>query len=256
MANPTNRKNSLINLVLQFADTNLVLAQRNAEWCGHGPVLEQDIAITNISLDLLGQARNFYQYAATLIGEDMDEDKLAYFRPEREFKNLLLAEQPNGDWAQTVLKLFLFCQFQFLFYSEMENSTDPQLVAIATKSLKETSYHLRWSREWVIRLGDGTAESRNRMNKAIATVWEYTGELFQPTDYERECTENGILVSCESLQNYWTENVQAVFAEAGLEIPGNTFMQQGGKNGIHTEHLGFILTELQYLQRSYPGCEW
>ncbi|MBK7561628.1 MAG: phenylacetate-CoA oxygenase subunit PaaC [Chitinophagaceae bacterium] len=258
---------------LHLADTTLILSQRNSEWCGHGPILEQDIAITNISLDLLGQARNFYQYAANLTpnpspqngegrntltptpslkGEgagEVTENSLAYLRTEREYKNLLLVEQPNSDWGQTILRQYLYSQFQYLLYEKLQNSNDEQLAAIAAKALKETTYHLRWSREWVIRLGDGTPESHQRMLKAIDELWRYTGEMFEAADYET-------MVDVSLLKNDWSQKVNDVFAEATLPVPENVFMQTGGKKGMHTEHLGYILTELQYLQRTYPGCEW
>jgi ring-1,2-phenylacetyl-CoA epoxidase subunit PaaC len=242
---------SLIDYTLHLADNTLILAQRNAEWCGHGPILEQDIAITNISLDLLGQSRNFYQYAATLIGKDATEDSLAYLRTEREFKNCLLVEQPNGDWGQTILRQFFFSAYQFLFYEKLQNYKDEQIAAIAAKALKEVTYHLRWSSEWVVRLGDGTTESHERMNNAIDELWRYTGELFMPADYEKE---SGIDVSL--LKDDWIKKITSVFEEATLSVPEKTFMQSGGKTGVHTEHLGYILTELQYLQRTYPGAEW
>ena len=259
----------LIDYTLHLADTTLILSQRNSEWCGHGPILEQDIAITNISLDLIGQARNFYQYAAQLInqstqseafkalspleraGGEADEDQLAYLRTEREFKNLLLVEQPNADWGQTILRQYLFSQFQFLLFRQLQNHTDEQLAAIAAKALKETTYHLRWSSEWAIRLGDGTEESHTKMLQAIDELWRYTSELFIPAAYETAC---GIDVA--ALQEDWMQHVIQVFDEATLPVPVNTFMQTGGKGGIHTEHLGYILTELQYLQRTYPGVKW
>lgn len=240
----------LIDYTLHLADTTLILSQRNSEWCGHGPILEQDIAITNISLDLIGQARNFYQYAATLIGHT-DEDKLAYLRTEREFKNLLLVEQPNLDWGQTILRQYLFSQFQFLLYNQLQKQKDEQLAAIAAKGLKETIYHLRWSSEWVIRLGDGTEESKLKMVHAIDELWQYTGEFFLPAVYEK-----AMGTDVAALQNEWLQNVTRIFNEATLPVPGNTFMQTGGKEGIHTEQLGYILTELQYLQRTYPGATW
>ncbi len=241
----------LIDFILSQADTTLILSQRNTEWCGHGPVLEQDIAITNISLDLLGQSRNFYQYAANLIGGDCDENKLAYLRKEREFKNLLLAEQPNGDWAQTILRQYFFSQFQFLLFQQLQKSDDEQLAAITTKALKEIAYHLRWSSEWVIRLGDGTEESHTRMSKAIEELWRYTGEMFIPAAYEKVAG-----IEFTLLKEEWAQKVQTVFDKAALPVPLNTFMQTGGKQGIHTEHLGYILTELQYIQRTYPNSEW
>ena len=255
---------------LHLADSNLILAQRNAEWCGHGPILEQDIAITNISLDLLGQSRNFYQYTAQLINESKNiqgakapsplgeevggvvtEDSLAHLRTEREFKNCLLVEQPNGDWGQTILRQFFFSAYQFLLYEKLQHSNDEQIAAIAAKALKEVTYHLRWSSEWVVRLGDGTEESHNRMIKAVDELWRYTGEMFMPADYELEA---GFDVS---LLNYeWLKKVSTVLKEATLPLPEKTFMQTGGKTGVHTEHLGFILTDLQYLQRTYPNAEW
>ena len=181
-----------IEYLLHLADNALILSQRNAEWCGHGPVLEQDIAITNISLDLLGQARNFYQYAAQLLNEQttgkepLTEDSLAYLRKEREFKNLLLTELPRGDWAQTILRQFLFSNYQYHLMLVLKDNADTQIAAIAEKSLKEITYHLRWSAEWVIRLGDGTAESKTRIEKAVGEQWPYTGEMFLAAEYEKQ----------------------------------------------------------------------
>ena len=251
-----------INYLLHLADTPLILSQRNSEWCGHGPILEQDIAITNISLDLLGQARTLYQYAAILLNIDAKvlpleeyreatEDSLAYLRNEREFKNLLLVEQPKGNWATTVLRQYLFSQFQFELFSVLQNSSDAQLAAIATKSIKETTYHIRWSKEWLIRLGDGTTESHHKMQEAVEELWQYTGEMFEPADYETLQQ-----INLQTLKNIWEEKVTKVFQEAKLSIPENAFVQVGGKQGTHTEYLGFILAEMQYLQRSYPNAVW
>ena len=238
--------------VLHYADTCLILSQKNSEWCAHGPILEQDIAITNITLDLIGQARNFYQYAAQLINKTENknetEDSLAYLRIEREFKNLLICELPNGDWAQTILRQFFFSCFQQLLFKNLMNAEDEQIAAIAAKSVKETNYHVKWSSEWVIRLGDGTTESRDRMIKAIDVLWMYTGEFFIKNDYE--------IFDVSLLKESWLQKVKEVFEEATLSIPENVFMQTGGKDGIHTEHLGFLLTDLQYLQRTFPGAEW
>jgi ring-1,2-phenylacetyl-CoA epoxidase subunit PaaC len=248
--------NSLIDYTLHLADNSLILGQRNSEWCGHGPVLEQDIAITNISLDLIGQARNFYQYAAMLIGNDATEDSLAYLRKENEFKNCLLVEQPKGDWAQTILRQFFFSQYQYLLFQQIQNSKNEQLAAIAEKSLKEITYHLRWSSEWVIRLGDGTKESHDRMLKAIGEYWKYTGELFEAATYELRLAGQGIVIDLSNIKEQWTAKVKEILSEATLTIPGKTSMQEGGKEGKHTEHLSHILSELQYMQRTYPGCEW
>jgi len=243
--------NQLINYILHLADNALILGHRNSEWCGHGPVLEQDIAITNISLDLIGQARNFYQYAATLIGNDSNEDKLAYLRDVREFKNCLLVEQPNGHWAQTILRQFFFSAYQYYLYRQLEQSKDEQLAAIAVKSLKEVTYHLRWSSEWVIRLGDGTEESHARIAKAVENLWPYTGELFIAADYENEMG-----IDLKSIKEKWVLKVHGIFSEALLIVPKEQWMHTGGKNGSHNEHLGFILAELQFMQRAYPNMEW
>lgn len=218
-------------------------------------MLEQDIAITNITLDLIGQARNFYQYAAILIGNDCTEDKLAYKRDVREFKNLLLVEQPNGDWGQTILRQFFYSAYQYFLFSQWEKRhaelrLDDQLSAIAAKSLKEVSYHLRWSSEWVIRLGDGTEESHQRMLKAIDSLWPYTGEMFIPAEYEIE------FVDLENIKSQWTERVHTIFTEATLPYPSDGWMHKGGKEGIHTEQLGYILSDLQFLQRAYPDAVW
>jgi ring-1,2-phenylacetyl-CoA epoxidase subunit PaaC len=246
------KNENLINGVLHIADTALILGQRNAAWCAHGPILEQDIAITNITLDLIGQARNFYQYAALLINEaenkNETEDSLAFLRNERDFKNLLICELPNGDWAQTILRQFFFSTFQQLMYQEMIKSSDSQIAAIAAKSIKETNYHVKWSSEWVIRLGDGTDDSNQRIKNAIEYLWQYTGEFFIAAEYE--------IVDVAALKNQWLEKVKLVFDEATLSIPENTFMQTGGKTGVHTEHLGFVLPEMQSLQRNFPGAEW
>lgn len=250
---------TLTDYILHLADTTLILSQRNSEWCGHGPILEQDIAITNISLDLLGQSRNFYQYAALLINQltnqpindGTDEDKLAYLRKEREFKNLLLAEQPIGDWAQTILRQYLFSQYQYLLFEQLQSSKDEQLVAITAKALKEIKYHLRWSSEWVIRLGDGTRESKTRMIKAIDELWRYTGEMFMPAYYEKDS-----VIDFTVIKKQWDQKVKIIFDEATLTVPEKVFMQTGGKKGVHTEHLGYILTELQYMQRTYPNSTW
>jgi ring-1,2-phenylacetyl-CoA epoxidase subunit PaaC len=244
-------ENKILDYVIQLADTTLILSQRNSEWCGHGPILEQDIAITNISLDLLGQSRNFYQYAAQLMGNNASEDSLAYLRTEREFKNLLLTELPNGDWGQTILRQYLFSQYQYLLFEQLQHNNNEQLAAICTKALKEIKYHIRWSSEWVLRLGDGTEESKQRMLAAINELWRYTGEMFIPAEYEKDMN-----IDFFTIQNNWTEKVNVIFQEATLSIPQNTFMQTGGKTGTHTENLGFILTELQYMQRAYPNSQW
>ena len=250
--------------LLHLADNSLILGHRNSEWTGHGPILEQDIALSNIALDLIGQARHFYQYAADLIGTetgiDTDEDKLAYLRDGHDFKNCLLVEQPNGHWGNTVLRQFLFSSYQYLLYQQLLGSKDKTIAAIAEKSLKEITYHLRWSSEWVIRLGDGTEESHEKMKNALTTLWRFTDELFAPASYEIAVEAAGIGISPIDLKAKWMEMVQQILTEAllfqYLETIDPRSALTGGKTGIHTEHLGYILSEMQFLQRAYPGCEW
>lgn len=249
--------NTKTDYILHLADNALIMGHRTSEWCGHGPILEQDIAISNIALDFIGQSRNFYQYAASLTGNGATEDSLAYLRDAIDFKNCLLTELPNGDWAQTTLRQFFFSTYQYFFYQQLQNSSDTQLAAIAEKALKEVTYHLRWSSEWVIRLGDGTDESKTRMLHAIEETWNFTGELFIPADYEKTAAAEGYGVDLQKIYPDWIKKINAVFEEAGLPLaPEKIWMQTGGKEGRHTEHLGFILAEMQFLQRAYPGAEW
>jgi len=242
--------------LLRLADDALILGHRNSEWCGHGPVLEQDIALTNISLDEIGQARYLYQYAADLQGGETTEDTLAYLRDARDFRNLLLLELPRGDWGFTVMRLFLFSQFQYLLYRQLEGSSDERLAGIAAKAVNETTYHLRWSSEWVIRLGDGTAESHARIARSLEELWPYTGEMFQPSAAEEAIALAGIGPNMTALHGQWESEVKLIFEEATLEMPPPGWQHSGGKSGYHTEHLGYILAEMQYLQRAYPGCDW
>lgn len=244
----------MIRYALHLADNNLILAQRNGEWCAHGPILEQDIAITNITLDQIGQARLFYQHAAELINaengnNEATEDSLAYLRNERDFNNYLLLELPKGNWAFTVLRQYLYSSFQYFLYQELEKSSDAKIAGIAEKSLKEIIYHVKWSGEWVLRLGDGTEESHDKIQNALNEMWPYTGEFFDLEDYER-------LNNIDSIKNLWLQKVTTLLSEATITIPENVFMQKGGKKGLHTEQMGFILAEMQSLQRSYPGAEW
>jgi ring-1,2-phenylacetyl-CoA epoxidase subunit PaaC len=242
---------NLIYYTTHLADNALIMGQRLGEWCGHGPILEQDIALSNIALDYVGQARNFYQYAAELTGGEATEDSLAYFRGDREYKNNLLVELPNGDWAHTILKEFFFSAFQFYLYQQLKENKDERIAAIAEKSFKEVTYHLKWSGEWVIRLGDGTEESKQRIEKAIDELWMFTGELFEAADYEKGSADLG------SVKTKWIERVAAVFEEATLSVPETkTWHQSGGKQGVHTEYLGFILAEMQVLPRTYPDAKW
>jgi len=256
MVNNQLNTNNLLDYTLHLADNALILGHRNSEWCGHGPVLEQDIAITNIALDLIGQARNFYQYAAELKNDGSTEDILAYLRSESEFKNCLLVEQSNGDWAKTILRQFLFSTYQYLLYGQLQHCKDKQLAAIAEKSLKEVVYHLRWSSEWVIRLGDGTEESRKRMLKAIDDLWPYTEELFTSADYELSPIREDIGIDVRLLKPDCEKKVHEIFTEATLPYPDNILMQTGGKEGKHSQDLVNILADLQFMQRTYPNSEW
>jgi ring-1,2-phenylacetyl-CoA epoxidase subunit PaaC len=247
---------NLINYCLFLADTTLILSHRNSQWCGHGPILEQDIAITNISLDLLGQARNFYQYAALLKGDTCSEDVLAYHRNANEFKNLILVEQPKNDWAFTIVRQFYFSTFQKFYYQQLQHSSNQQLAAIATKSLKEIAYHVRWSSEWMLRLGDGTQLSNSKMQTAINELQNFVAEMFIPTIYEQEMLQQNIGVDLKKISTQWQIHVAEVLQEATLLLPNiipNTLM---GKQGNHTPHLENLLEEMQFLQREMPNCEW
>lgn len=253
----------LINYTLHLADNALILGHRNSEWCGHGPILEQDIAIANISLDLIGQARNFYQYAAQLINQSAyqqvnlsTEDRLAYFRDSTDFKNILLVELPKGDWAQTILRQFFFSAYQYLSFEKLRESKDEQIAAVATKALKEIAYHLRWSSEWVIRLGDGTGESHDRMMKAIDLLWNYTDEIFLPAAFELQMLNKGIGPDVILLKENWLQKIKVVFDEATLTVPLTSLPYAGGKEGKHSEHLDEILKDLQSVARAHPTATW
>ncbi len=249
-------RQQLFRFVLQLADTSLILGHRLSEWCGHGPILEQDLAMANIALDLLGETRSLYQYAAELEGQGRTEDDLAYLRSATEYRNPLLVEQPNGDFAATVVRQFLFDNFHYHFLKQLVSNADERLAAIAEKSLKEATYHLKWSSEWVIRLGDGTDESHRRAEQAIAELWRFSGELTTPTALEKELQAAGLIPDYTGIRASMAAHAERVMAEATLTIPQQAFMLTGGKDGRHTEHLGYILTELQYMQRTYPGLTW
>lgn len=242
--------------ILHLADNNLILGQRLGEWCGHGPVLEQDIALTNIALDLIGQARLLYQYAAETIG-DTHEDALAFVRLEHEYRNVLLVEQPNDNFGETVVRQFFYDTFNYLNFDALRQCKDAHLSAIAEKGLKEITYHRRWSGEWVIRLGDGTEESHEKVQAAVDHLWQYTGELFLPDPVEQEMYEQMSTPDVASLYAAWKAYVTGILETATITIPSkDTWMQSGGKSGRHSEHLGFILSELQYMQRTYPAMQW
>ena len=246
---------TLTAYVLRLGDNGLVLSQRLGAWCGHAPELEIDLALANIGLDLLGQARNFLTYAAELEGIG-DEDTLAFTRDERQFSNLLLVEQPNGNFADTIARQYFIDAWHVALYSRLVQSRDGQLAAIAAKSLKEVRYHLRFSRGWLARLGNGTALSAQRMQQAIDEMWRFTGELFEADEIDIALSEEGIAVDPRTLRDAWEAEVFAGLREATLSIPQEAAYRSGGRRGLHTEHLGPMLAEMQYLQRVYPGQQW
>lgn len=248
--------NTLYKYILRIADDSLILGQRQSEMCGHGPILEEDIAQTNIALDLIGQATALYEYAATFTNGEKSSDDIAFLRFDREYSNLLLVEQPNGDFGQTIVRNWIFDTFRVLFFEELTKSKDSQLAAIAEKSLKETRYHWKHSSEWLIRLGDGTEESHNRTQDALNRLWKYSDEVFFMDEVENELIENGIAVDLNTIRQKFTDKINYVLSESTLTLPSNDWKQSGGRLGKHTEHLGFILAEMQYMQRAYPGMEW
>ncbi len=247
---------NLYNYILGIADNCLILGQRLGELCGHGPSLETDIACTNISLDLLGQVRSYYQYAASVAGDGRKEDDIAMLRKEREYRNVLLVEQPNTDFAHIIVRQYLFDVFHLQFLNALQNSKDETLVAIAKKAIKEVSYHERFSSDWVKRLGDGTEESRLKTQQAFNALWSFTNELFYQTDADKAMISDGIGVDTSKLTASYYNQVSELMTEATLEIPESKWFHKGGKEGIHTEHLGYLLADLQYMQRTYPNMEW
>ncbi len=249
-------KAHVFNYVLQLADTSLILAHKLSEWCGHGPILEQDMAMTNIALDLIGETRSLYQYATELEGKGRSEDDLAFLRAAVEYKNPLLVEMTNGNFGDTVMRQFLFDTFHYYLLQQLKTSCDTRLSSIAEKSFKEASYHLKWSSEWVIRLGDGTDESKQKIEMAVDQLFPYTGELFHLSLAEKVLIENGIIPEFNMIEMQWKAHISKVFEAATLQMPLKVFMQKGGKEGKHSEGFGFILSELQYMQRAYPGMEW
>ena len=246
----------LVLYALRRADDALILGHRLSDWCGHAPALEEDMALANMGLDLLGQARELYSYAAKVEGNGNDEDKFAYLRDVRQYRNLLLLEQPNGDFAHTMARQFFYAAFADLYWRAMMKSTDATLAAIAAKSEKESAYHIRHSSEWIIRLGDGTAESHARAQTAVDDLWAYTGEMFAVDDSDRGLIDGGIAVDPATLLPQWRDTVLSVLGEATLTLPTSEWMQQGGRNGRHSEHLGHLLSELQSMQRTFPGATW
>ncbi len=242
--------------LLHLADCPLILGQRLGEWCGHGPVLEQDIALTNISLDLFGQARLLFQLAASRWPHPTDEDKLAMLRYEQDYLNFLLVEQPNQNFGYTIVRQFLYDAFNLEQYAHLAAHPDPELKAIAVKTHKEIKYHYRYSSEWMLRLGEGTETSHRFMQEALDALWKYTGEMFVPSPYETELLDSHWALDLQGCKPAWDERVQTICRQADLHVPDAEPALLGGKEGRHTEHLGYILTELQYMQRTYPEMKW
>jgi len=247
---------TLFQYLLRLGDDSLILGQRLSEWCGHGPILEEDIALTNISLDLIGQATSILKYASEIENKGRDEDKLAFMRFENEYLNTLLVEQPNGHFGDTILRQFFFDAFRKPLYERLTQSKDKQLSAIAEKSLKETRYHLKHSSEWVIRLGDGTEESHDKIQKSVENLMRYTSELFYEDKVDLDLQQKGLVCSLKDVKQEWDKTVRAVFHEATLKFPDNNWSFDGGRQGRHSEHMGYILADMQYMQRAYPNMEW
>ena len=249
-------KDARLRYVLRLADTSLILGQRLGEWIGHAPALEEDLGLANIALDLIGQARLLLGYAGELEGLGRGEDELAFLRDASDFLNLTLAEQPNGDFGHTIVRQFLLSAFQLELYQALQTGADPRLAEIAAKALKETQYHVRYSASWVVRLGDGTADSHARVQAALAELWPFTGELFAEDEIDEAMVIAGIAARAAQVKPRWTARVDAVLAEATLVRPADSVYPWHGKRGIHTEHLGYLLAEMQFLQRAYPGAQW
>lgn len=249
-------KNNLFTYTLRIADDSLILGQRLSEWCGHGPIIEEDIALTNIALDLIGQATSLLEYAAQVEGNGRTADDLAFLRFENQYFNTQLVEQKNGDFAVTMVRQWIFDTFRLPFYEALQRSADTQLAAIAEKSLKETKYHWKHSSEWIIRMGDGTEESNKRVTNALNLLWKFSDELFYMDDVDQELISQGIAIDLETLRPAFNERIEYVLREATLQLPDSKWKLNGGRLGRHTEHFGHLLAEMQYMQRAYPNMEW
>ncbi|WP_298309938.1 1,2-phenylacetyl-CoA epoxidase subunit PaaC [uncultured Aquimarina sp.] len=250
------KKENLIQYIYGIADNALILGQRLSELCGHGPNLETDIACTNMALDLLGQTRSYYQYAAQLTGENVTEDDIAFLRTERQYKNVLLVEQPNNHFGYVITRQFFYDVFHLLLLQELQNSKDITLSAIAKKAIKEVSYHQRFSSDWIKRLGDGTEVSRQKVQEAVNDLWKFTDELFQLTEDDKTVVELGSGVDVSLLKEKYYQIVTEVLEEATLIVPELKWFRKGGKEGVHSEHMGYLLSDLQYMQRTYPNMKW
>jgi len=251
-----NKQEALFTYILRLADTSLIHGQRLAEWCGHGPFLEEDLALTNISLDLIGRANALYIYAAQVEGKGRTEDDLAFFRNEREFYNLLISELPKGHFGYTIARAFFMNAFEYLYFNELVKSKDETLAGIAAKSIKETTYHLRHTSSWMERLGDGTEESNQKVQEAVNDLYRFTGEMFEMDEIDQFMYHEGIGVDTKALLPKWEEIIDDTFSKAKIKKPQNVVMQTGSRKGIHTEYLGYILAIMQSLPRAYPDAKW
>lgn len=249
-------KEMIKQYAIRLGDDALVQGHRLSEWCRNGPFLEEDLALTNVALDFIGRARMFYSYAAEIDGDDFTEDSYAYQRDCREFTNLLIHELPKGDFAFSMARQYLMDEFGVAFMERLCESADETLAAVAAKAIKESRYHLRRSHDWMLRLGDGTQESNRRLQKAIDDLWGYLPELFELDELEQGLADQGIAVDTASLKDNWEKAIRATFAEATIEVPADDWAIRGGRQGMHTEYLGHMLSDLQFVQRAYPGQEW
>ena len=249
-------KDALTNYCLRLGDSSLILGQRMAEWCSNGPILEEDIAMTNLSLDLIGQSRTMLTYAGKLEGKGRTEDDLAYKREEREYYNTLLSERPNGHFGDTVVRNFLHSAFSYYLYQALKGSSDEMIAAHAAKSIKEVTYHLRHSSEWLIRLGDGTEESHEKAQESLNNLWEYSGDLFEMNEVDAILIKEGIAVDLNDIKKEWDNTINQVLERATLTRPEDAYMHSGRLDAIHSEYLGHLIAEMQFLQRAYPNAEW
>ncbi|WP_372370315.1 1,2-phenylacetyl-CoA epoxidase subunit PaaC [Candidatus Uabimicrobium sp. HlEnr_7] len=250
-------KEALFEYLLFLGDSNLVLGHRLSEWCGHGPMLEEDIALANLALDCVGQSANFLKLAGEIEGKDRNEDHLAYLRDAIDFRNATITELPRGDFGFTIMRQFLVATYLYIIFKELRNSSFDDLKSIAQKSIKEVKYHIRHSSEWVLRLGDGTEESHKRIQKSLNELWRYTNELFVQMPQDQVLIEKNIIFDMDSSKKQWLEIIEQVLKEATLITPeSNEYLYHNGREGKHTEYLGHMLAEMQTLPRSHPGAVW
>lgn len=250
------KQDALYKYTLRLGDNALILSQRLSEWCSNAPFIEEDLALTNFALDMIGRAQAFLKYAGEIEGKGKTEDILAYRRSERQYYNNQIAEQPNSDFACTMVRQLFISAFEMYLFAELQNSKDATIAAVSAKTLKEVKYHLAHAEDWVIRLGDGTEESHNRVQKAVDELWMYIGEQFEMDEADSTLIAEGIAVDLDSLRPLWNNYVENILKTATIAIPKDEFMQTGSRKGIHTEHLGHLLSEMQYLQRAYPDAQW